>query len=102
MQWATQALDTVRRAVWNDLRNSGAPDLAATLKNARWALWKNPEHLTEKQSCCLAQIQKTNRPLYRAYLLKEQLRAVFHARADLELARDDHRVVHRQAVDHFH
>ena len=79
VQWATQALDTVRRAVWNDLRKSGAPDLAATLKNARWALWKNPEHLTEKQSCCLAQIQKTNRPLYRAYLLKEQLRAVFHA-----------------------
>ena len=38
------------------------------------------------QRSTLAGIQATNRPLYRAYLLKEQLRAVFQAR-DLAAAR---------------
>src|SRR5664280_2616115 len=40
-------------------------------------LWKNPGDLTERQACTLAGIAKTNAPLYRAYLLKEQLRQVF-------------------------
>ena len=77
VQWATDALDKVRRAVWNDLRSSDRPDLAQSLKHARWALWKNPEDLTAAQQNCLASIQRTNQPLYRAYLLKEQLREVF-------------------------
>lgn len=77
VQWATQALDAVRRQLWNELRDSGRPELARSLKHARWALWKNPESLTDPQSRCLALIQRANRPLYRAYLLKEQLREVF-------------------------
>lgn len=44
----------------------------------RFALWKNPEDLTERQEAKLALIAKTNQRLYRAYLLKEQLRQVFH------------------------
>jgi transposase len=52
-------------------------ELAQGLKDARYALWKNPEDLTERQQAKLAMIQDTNKPLYRAYLLKEQLRAVF-------------------------
>src|SRR5680860_1439049 len=47
-------------------------------KGARYALWKNPEDLTERQQGKLADIAKTNQRLYRAYLLKEQLRQVFH------------------------
>ena len=39
-------------------------------------MWKNPENLTDKQKRTLAVIQPTNRPLYRAYLLKEQFREV--------------------------
>jgi transposase len=46
------------------------------LKGARWALWKNPDRLSEPQRQTLAVIQKTNKPLYRAYLLKEQLREI--------------------------
>ena len=49
------------------------------MKGARYAVWKNPENLTDRQHLKLAQIQQTNKRLYRAYLLKEQLRAVFHA-----------------------
>lgn len=47
-------------------------------EGARFALWKNPEDLTERQQAALAEIARTNRKLYRAYLLKEQLRLVFH------------------------
>lgn len=77
VKWATEALDEVRRQVWNDLRRSGQSKLAESLKRSRYALWKNPENLTEKQGAKLAQIAQVNKPLYRAYLLKEQLREVF-------------------------
>jgi len=40
-------------------------------------LWKNPENLTDRQTMKLADIQKTNKPLYRGYLLKEQLRQIY-------------------------
>jgi transposase len=75
---ASDALDQVRREVWNQARRAGDRDGARWLKGARWALWKNPEHLTTRQAAKLELIEQTNRPLYRAYLLKEQLRAVFH------------------------
>ena len=51
--------------------------LARRLKNARYALWKNPENLTDRQADKLAWIAKTDTRLYRAYLLKEGLRHVF-------------------------
>jgi transposase len=77
VQWATDALDVVRRQVWNDARAAGQRTHAKELKGARYALWRNPEDLTERQAAKLADIARTNRPLYRAYLLKEQLRQVF-------------------------
>ena len=78
--WATKALDTVRRDLWNDLRRTGRGDQAAALKNTRWALVRNPEDLTGDQRTTLAGIATTNKALYRGYLLKEQLRAVFAAK----------------------
>jgi transposase len=71
---ASDALDQVRRDVWNEARRAGDKDGARWLKGARWALWKNPENLTELQGGKLALIKQTNEPLYTAYLLKEQLR----------------------------
>jgi len=56
--------------------------LANNLKGARYALWKNPENLTGRQRSKLSEIQQTNRPLYRAYLLKEQLRQIYRLPAD--------------------
>lgn len=91
--WATDALDQVRRQVWNLARRAvgaskrhvqgpgrntqRAVGVARALKRCRWALWKNPDTLTEQQTAKLAWIAKTSPTLYRAYLLKEGLRAMF-------------------------
>lgn len=75
--WATKALDQLRRRLVADLRRVGRTDLAASLKGSRWALLKNPYRLKADQRTTLASIQIDNKVLYRAYLLKEQLRAVF-------------------------
>jgi transposase len=74
---ATDALDEVRREVWNQARRAGDLASARWLKGSRWALWKRPERLTERQRAKLATIASINKRLYRAYLLKEQLRVVF-------------------------
>ena len=76
---ASSALDEVRREVWQQARRAGDKHGARWLKGARWALWKRPERLTERQQAKLATIEHVNRRLYRAYLLKEQLRLVFHS-----------------------
>lgn len=86
VRWATQALDVVRRWVWNTLRRMGLGDRAKRLKNCRYALWKNPEDLTDRQAAKLAWIARHNNRLYRAYLLKEQLRLVFQHRGDEAIA----------------
>jgi transposase len=76
VQWATDALDQVRRETWNAARRGGMRAHARDLKGARYALWKNPEDLTDRQKAKLAWVAQVNTGLYRAYLLKEQLRAV--------------------------
>jgi len=82
VRWGSQALDVVRRWVWNVLRRMDMPGHAKQLKNCRYALWKNPEDLTMRQAGKLAWIARHNHRLYRAYLLKEQLRLVFAHRGD--------------------
>ena len=84
VKWATEALDEVRREAWNTARGAvrqrragRASGTAKALKHARYALWKNPENLTERQTEKLAWIAKTDPRLHRAYLLKEGLRHVF-------------------------
>jgi transposase len=77
--WATEALDQVRRAMIARLRAGGHHDEATALKGSRWALLKNPPNLTGHQRTTLAGIAQANGGLYRAYLLKEQLRAIFQA-----------------------
>jgi len=82
VQWATAALDEVRREVWNAARRQGQTAEAKALKGARFALWRNPEDLSARQQATLAAIAQTNEPLYRAYLLKEQLRQALKLPAD--------------------
>ena len=77
VKWATEALNEVRRNVWNQLRRDGKREQAQTLKRSRWALCKRPESLTDRQRYKLSEIEKDNQPLFRAYLLREQLREVF-------------------------
>jgi transposase len=83
---ATDALDEIRREVWNEARRAGQTALARDLKGARFALWKNPENLTPRQQFKLAHIQRINRRLYRAYLLKEQLRQIYRVDPDEAIA----------------
>ncbi|CAN5909272.1 ISL3 family transposase [soil metagenome] len=86
VKWATDALDDVRRQAWNDAkgrrRGGRATGDARALKRSRYALWKNPEDLTDRQAAKLAWIAKTDPRLYRGYLLKEGLRHVFKVRGE--------------------
>jgi transposase len=81
VQLATDALDEIRREVWNEARKAGQTAVARELKGARFALWKNPENLTRRQRARLSSVQQTNQRLYRAYLLKEQLREIYRVPA---------------------
>jgi transposase len=72
--WGMKALDKVRHRT---LAAAGEKD-----RNARWAVVKNPGDLTPEQRGSLARISTRNAALYRGYLLKEQLRAVFATRGD--------------------
>jgi len=75
--WATKALDQIRRDVWNDARSQGHAAHAVSLKRSRWALLKNAQDLSSRQQAKLAWVEKVNQPLFRAHLLKEQLRLIF-------------------------
>jgi transposase len=78
--WAGKALDDVRRRMWSTLRRQGDTATARLVKDARFAVWRNPGNLSDAQQARLAQIAQVNKPLYRAYLLKEHLRQVFAVR----------------------
>ena len=89
VKWATEALDEERRRAWNSARGAvnrrragRASGPARQLKHARYALWKNPEDLTDHQRDKLAWIAKTDPRVYRAYLLKEGLRHVFAVKGE--------------------
>lgn len=83
VSWATEALDALRREAWRDLRRvprrRGELDPAAAVKGLRFPLLKNPEDLTGRQASALDALRRTGSALWRAYLLKEGLRAVFQA-----------------------
>ena len=54
-------------------------DRAREIKGLRHPLLKNPEDLTEGQAATLAELKRAGTALWRGYLLKEGLRAVFRA-----------------------
>jgi transposase len=84
-QWASEALDAVRREVWNHARRNGMRTYAKELKGCRFALWKNPEDLTARQGAKLSWIAKENTRLYRAYLLTQQLRVIIRTKGIVSL-----------------
>jgi transposase len=77
VQAGTKALEKVRRQVWQDLRKLPDKDAARRFKGARWALLKNPGDLTDDQSATLRKLKRRGGDLWRAYALKEALRAIF-------------------------
>lgn len=81
---AQDALDQVRRSV---VAAHTDPEQRRALKKTRFVLQKNPENLSSVERRKLAEIQRTNQPLYRAYLLKDSLVSVLD-RQQYYVARD--------------
>jgi len=91
VQLVTDALDVVRRAAWNELRQLPDQDAAKRFKGARWALLKRPENLTDEQSVTLRRLRNRGGAVWRAYALKEAFRAIFFGdlgAADVEVLLD--------------
>jgi transposase len=72
----TKALDTVRRQHWQEMRRADAT-AAKRFKGARWCLLKNPENLDDDQAATLRRLRRHGGAVWRAYALKEALRAIF-------------------------
>lgn len=68
-----EAVDKVRRRLMSQLD----AEQRGRLKHSRWALLKSPEKLTDRQRDKLKDVERFNRPLYRAYLLKEEFRQFY-------------------------
>lgn len=94
VEWVNDVLSQVRIDSWNDAKKKAAPtprrkpgrpakgappkgNTASEIKGSKYALGKNPEHLTANQQAKLEFIAKTDKRLWRAYQLKEELRTVF-------------------------
>jgi transposase len=72
-----RATDQVRRDEWNRHDRSHTP-AGRWVKSTRWSLLKAPENQTVSQLATLWDVQQANQRLYRAFLLKEQLRLLYH------------------------
>jgi transposase len=72
-----RATDQVRRDEWNAHDRSHTAT-GRWVKGTRWSLLKAPENQTIGQLATLADVQDHNRRLYRAFLLREELRLLYH------------------------
>ena len=80
---AHDALDKVRREQVATLVD---PKARRALKGTRFALHKYPWNLTLLEGQKVAEVERVNKPLYRAYLLKETLAAILD-RSQINVAR---------------
>jgi transposase len=74
---AARATDQVRRDEWNAHERSHTAT-GRWVKGTRWSLLKAPERQTVGQLATLYEVQQANRQLYRAFLLREELRLLYH------------------------
>jgi transposase len=72
-----RATDQVRRDEWNRHDRSHTAT-GRWVKGTRWSLLKAPEHQTIAQLATLWEVQHANHRLYRAFLLREELRLLYH------------------------
>jgi len=73
---AQRAVDQVRRDGWNAHERSHTPK-GRWIKGTRWSLLKAPAKQSIEQLALLGEVQQANRSLYRAFLLKEELRLLY-------------------------
>ena len=89
VSWMTDALDKVRKRLWNQARRDGDGEAAKRLRGVRYAVLKNPEDLTGRQSEAFDRLADTDprgQP-YRTWRLKELLRTLL--RHPVEQAEDE-------------
>jgi transposase len=77
VQLAGRAVDEVRRAEWNTAGKSKSGH-GRWVKSVRWSLLKAPANQTARQLAALHEVSRANKRLYRAFLLKEELRLLYH------------------------
>ncbi len=71
-----RAVDQVRRDEWNAHERSHTPR-GRWIKGTRWSLLKAPEKQSVPQLALLGEVAQANKALYRAFLLKEELRLLY-------------------------
>jgi transposase len=71
-----RAVDQVRRDEWNAHERSHTPT-GKWIKGTRWSLLKSPDKQTVPQLALLGEVQQANKPMFRAFLLKEELRLLY-------------------------
>lgn len=78
VSWMSDALDRVRKRLWNQARRDGDEKAVRRMRGAKYAVLKNPDQLTDRQSETLDAIGNTDPKgqLYRSWQLKELLRTL--------------------------
>ena len=71
-----RAVDQVRRDEWNAHERSHTPK-GRWIKGTRWSLLKSPDKQSVPQLALLGEVQQANKPMFRAFLLKEELRLLY-------------------------
>ena len=79
-----RAVDQVRRDEWNAHERSHTPK-GRWIKGTRWSLLKSPDKQSVPQLALLGEVQHANKAMFRAFLLKEELRVLYQL-ADPTLA----------------
>jgi len=82
---ASDAVDAVRRG---EVRAAEDAETARSLKGTRWALLKGPWNLNAVEAAKLEDLQRANRRIFRAWLLKEKLVDILRRRQPGVAARE--------------
>jgi transposase len=71
-----RAVDQVRRDEWN-AHDRSRTKTGKWIKNTRWSLLKSPDKQSIRQLAVLGEVQQANKAMFRAFLLKEELRLLY-------------------------
>ena len=88
VQLGGRATDQVRRDEYNRQGRAGG-EHGRWIKGARYSLLKDPANQTDRQLARLAEVQRTNQRMYRAFLLLSELRHVYRLPTEEAIERLD-------------
>ena len=71
-----RAVDQVRRDEWN-AHDRSHTKTGKWIKGTRWSLLKSPDKQSIPQLALLGEVAQANKPMFRAFLLKEELRLLY-------------------------